>query len=543
MGRFIRSSSERFLFGASVVALLLLMGAPADAATLVVDDNNVECPTATFVTIQDAVNAASPGDTIQVCAGTYPEAAPGPLTINKTLTLLGAQTGVDARNPRGAESIISDIQGTSVSASNVVLDGFTIQNSVVAAFTGYGIWLNPGVSGTQILNNIIQDNIAGIGLANGGASPALIRHNLIRNNNSPGGASGTGIYTDEFVGGSTVRNVLIQENAFSGNNNAGIDSSNTDALGGVFGLDIGSNSFDNNGRAVVLFNTHMSSFHDNRVTNSNLAGSAAVRIFDNNSQLSILGNDLVNGVGHAIRLSFLGVVGGPSSGVEIHQNNIGVTGSGSFALTGLTVETGSHVGTVNAQCNWWGSSTGPTDPIGNPGGTGEEVIGDADYTPWLIAPAPGGPCLGGVPSTPGKVTGGGQITGDPVFSALGTLLSAPAIMASPASPNSNATFGFTVRCCAASGNLEYDDHGANVRIKAQTINGLFISAGGCGPNTHATFTGTAQVIRSTGTTTESFTVDVDDCGEPGTADKFGIETATYSNASKTLIGGNIQIHK
>jgi hypothetical protein len=141
------------------------------------------------------------------------------------------------------------------------------------------------------------------------------------------------------------------------------------------------------------------------------------------------------------------------------------------------------------------------------------------------------------------VTGGGQITGDPVFSALGTLLSAPAIMASPASPNSNATFGFTVRCCAASGNLEYDDHGANVKIKAQTINGLFISAGGCGPNTHATFTGTAQVIRSTGTTTESFTVDVDDCGEPGTADKFGIETATYSNASKTLIGGNIQIHK
>jgi hypothetical protein len=359
MGRFIRPSSERFLFGASVVAVLLLMGAPADAAILVVDDNNVECPAATFVTIQDAVNVANPGDTIQVCAGTYPEAAPGPLTINKTLTLLGAQSGVDARTRAGAESIIGDIQGTSISASNVVFDGFTIQNSVVAVFTGYGIWFNPGVSGTQILNNIIQDNIAGIGLANGGASPALIRHNLIRNNNSPGGASGTGIYTDEFVGGSTVRNVLIQENAFSGNNNAGIDSSNTDALGGVFGLDIGSNSFDNNGRAVVLFNTHMSSFHDNRVTNSNLAGSAAVRIFDNNSQLSILGNDLVNGVGHAIRLSFLGLVGGPSSGVEIHQNNIGVTGSGSFVLTGLTVDPGSHIGTVNAQCNWWGSSTGP----------------------------------------------------------------------------------------------------------------------------------------------------------------------------------------
>jgi hypothetical protein len=58
---------------------------------------------------------------------------------------------------------------------------------------------------------------------------------------------------------------------------------------------------------------------------------------------------------------------------------------------------------------------------------------------------------------------------------------------------------------------------------------------------HATFTGTAQVIRSTGTTAESFTVDVDDCGEPGTADTFGIKTTTYSDGPSTLIGGNIQI--
>jgi len=63
---------------------------------------------------------------------------------------------------------------------------------------------------------------------------------------------------------------------------------------------------------------------------------------------------------------------------------------------------------------------------------------------------------------------------------------------------------------------------------------------------HATFTGMAAVIRSTGTTDEAFTVDVDDCGEPGTADTFGIKTDTYSNPPiplppSTLIGGNIQI--
>src|SRR5205807_9250142 len=253
-----------------------------------------------------AVAAATNGQTIGVCPGIYPEAiALGPLAINKSVTLLGAQSGVDARSPRGAESIISDLAGTSVSASNVVIDGFTVQNSVAPAFTGFGIWLNPGVSGTQILNNIIQDNIVGIGLANGNGSQALIQHNLIQNNNSPGPATGTGIYTDEFVGGTFVRNVLVKENTFKGNDDAGIDVSNTDAEGGDVNIEVSTNSFDVNVRAVVFFNTHMSSVHDNSITNSTFVGSAAIRLFDNNTDLAILNNDLRTGTGNAIRLSDL----------------------------------------------------------------------------------------------------------------------------------------------------------------------------------------------------------------------------------------------
>jgi hypothetical protein len=142
------------------------------------------------------------------------------------------------------------------------------------------------------------------------------------------------------------------------------------------------------------------------------------------------------------------------------------------------------------------------------------------------------------------VTGGGQIPGsDPVFSPLGDLLSIPALLPSLTNPNGKATFGFVVRCCPATGNLEYNDHETDVRIKAQSIDALVISNGSCGPNTHATFTGTASVIRSTGTTTEPFTVEVDDCGEPGTADTFSIKTTTYSNGPSTLVGGNIQIHR
>jgi len=559
MNRFLRFFTKRFLIGTSLAVILLVTGASAAfAADWYVDattGNDANSCTApgpgnACQNIQAAINKASASDVIHVAAGTYPEATtPGqPLKVDKTLTLLGAQAGLDARTRGGPESTVTNPQGTWIAANNVVIDGFTIQGSTNIFFTQYGIWMG-GKSGTQVLNNIVQNNIIGIGLSNPPGSPqVLIEHNLIRNNNNPGSASGTGIYSDQFVAVGPVKKVLITENSFLGNVDSGIDISHTDSTQQVSDLEVSHNSFDNNGRGLVLFDTHNSSIHDNTITNSTLALSAAIRIFDNNSDLSIMHNTLMNGAGRGIRMSDIDAVDpgfpgpatpNPSSNVVINYNNIEV-----FADEGLRVEANGHVGTVNAECNWWNSSTGPTNP-GNPSGTGEEVVGDADFTPWLIAPAPGGSCTG-LPNTPGKVTGGGQIMGDPVFSALGVLLSAPAVMPSLAGGNSKATFGFTVRCCAPAGNLEYDDHDAGVRIKAQTIDGLSISNGTCGPNTHATFTGTAQVIRSTGTTTESFTVDVDDCGEPGTMDKFGIHATTYSNpptGESTLIGGNIQIHK
>ena len=492
---------------------------------LIVDDDHAQCTTATFTTIQAAINAASPGNVILVCAGTYPELPSGGLlTVTKTLTLLGAQNTVDARGARGPESVITATRGTSVSASNVIIDGFTVENSIATAFTGYGIWLNPGISGTQILNNIIQDNIVGIGLANSGVSQGLIQHNLIQNNNVPGPASGTGIYTDQFVGG-TVKDVLIKENAFKGNDDAGIDVSNTNPAGGVFGLDVSTNSFDMNGRGVLLFNTHMSTIHDNSITNSTFVGSAAIRLFDNNSDLSVLNNDLMTGAGHAIRLSIgagLPLMSPtPSKSVVIHENNIGVVGFTSFALDGLLVDPMSHVGTVNAECNWWGSATGPTDPINNPSGMGEEVVGDADYKPWLTAPTPGELCIGGVPS--GKVTGGGQvqvnITGG------------------------KGTFGFNAKNEAGvggSGHLNYLNHvtGAHLDCTVTLVTML--------TSTTAEFSGPC----SANSAASSFKAHVEDHGNPGKGnDVFKI---TYTDqlgphvdegGPGPIISGNIVIHQ
>ena len=357
------------------------------------------------LTIQAAINLAAGGDTINVAAGTYAELAAGPLGVNKTLTILGAQSGVDARTRVGLESIVTDSQGTYITASNVVIDGFTFQDSTNGAFTGYGVLIGTGTTGTDILNNIIQDNIIGIGLANAGPTQVLIQHNLIQNNNEPGSSSGTGIYTDQFVCGAPCSDFLIDENKFVGNGDAGVFISNTDLPNPLTNLDVSENEFDMNGRAVGLINTDMSTIHDNTVTNSTFA-SADIRIFDSVNDLTILNNDLSLGPGHGIRLSdfdFFDVGNpNPSSLVEIHQNNIV-----GYALTGLTVDALSHTGSVDATCNWWGAKTGPTN-AGNPFGTGDIVSGDAIFSPYLLSPAPGASC--------GKQVGG--IVVDPDISAL-----------------------------------------------------------------------------------------------------------------------------
>src|SRR5581483_3696334 len=46
-------------------------GSGGSGSLLVVDDDRVECPYAQFTSIQDAVNAASPGSFIEVCRGDY----------------------------------------------------------------------------------------------------------------------------------------------------------------------------------------------------------------------------------------------------------------------------------------------------------------------------------------------------------------------------------------------------------------------------------------------------------------------------------------
>jgi len=336
-------------------------------------------------TLQNANDQSSSGDTIHAAAGTY--TVSGLVTINKTLTILGAQAGVDARTRSGAESVLSNTQGISVAASGVVFDGFTIQDSSVAAFTGYGVWINPGMDGTQIVNNIIQNNIVGLGLSNLGTTQAVIQHNVFQNNNLAGGASGTGIYTDQFVGGQ-VSNVLIDSNNFLNNENAGIGLSSTDTTNLDNNLTISNNVIDSCGRGMYVFATTSSTFENNTVSNLTVptdgGTSTGLAIDGGVSNFTVTGNAFQTGPGYGIRVRSV-IPPATNDNILIHTNNIL-----NFAIDGMLVDDAPATGPVDyATCNWWGSATGPFNATLNPAGTGDSIAGSvilANFFPWSVSP-------------------------------------------------------------------------------------------------------------------------------------------------------------
>jgi hypothetical protein len=159
----------------ALVGALLLVPAAAQAATLSVDNDGQQCPAAPYTSIQAAVDAASPGDTIAICPGVYVEGSGAPgtnaVTISKSLTIKGAGADMVAIEPRrstptggqiaesnmnirnGVGDVVSVIGGSSFPIT-VDISGLTVD--------GNGVFSEAGVVFLDAQGSLVRDRVTNI---------------------------------------------------------------------------------------------------------------------------------------------------------------------------------------------------------------------------------------------------------------------------------------------------------------------------------------------------------------------------------------------
>ena len=206
----IQTCRMRFILLAGIAALLC-MTAPAMAATIVVPDN--------YSSVQDAINAASPGDTVLIRDGTYTLAST--ITVQTpNLTIKGEDHG-SVIFEQGAQS---EFQLWSA-ASRTHLENITFKKITLTVDSSYNAianntFINPTYDtgclavGSSSTFNIFRDNIV-TGATGALAGMTIMGHShLIENNTIRNGTAG-----GFLIAGA---NNTIIKNSFINNTNAGI---------------------------------------------------------------------------------------------------------------------------------------------------------------------------------------------------------------------------------------------------------------------------------------------------------------------------------
>ncbi len=438
------------------------------AANIYVTSNSFYAPLGTTTpSIQRGIDQADSGDTVNVRAGTYV----GRLNLGKTLTLLGAQVGVDARTRSGAESIITEaglstpnpdlLVEISASAGGSLVDGFTLnadQTNATADTSAVRIW----ASNVTVANNKI-DGFAGV-IFKGGSNLTVDQNTFTVNKvgfvAQPGASTNVNITNNAFgvgtslqndpsainltgvTGGSVVGNVAIgfvsgtTGRALAGSSLSGTSGSpftisgnsftgNRDAIS-IFTnstfIDISDNDFSNNARYGIAVKGQDINIDANTLNNNSTAGINIEKHTLTTERVTVTRNTII-GNGTGLIVTNAGAVS------EVSENFIDNNGTGvRIDATASTVGPirSNHVGgnsvsgltnnstaAVDATSNWWGTDDGP-DTLANTWGglpKGDAIIGDALFAPWLASGTDTAPVTPGF--QPGSIDSTPPAIGDP----------------------------------------------------------------------------------------------------------------------------------
>ena len=420
------------------VALVFLVGVPVASAastlyvnsTTGVDSGACGGAATPCRTIQQGVNNASPGDTIQVAAGTYAES----VVVDRSVTLDGAQAGHAGTATRAASTAGETVLAAGnidVESSDVTIDGFTFANPGNQVCAGCNAFNS--FSGVTVENDVFvgyQTDFFGPWQVSGPVGVNHVADTVVTRNyfSSPGIDLGDygGAVVQWFDGGCT--GAVVSDNTF--------DSADASALSDIY-FWCDSNEGETTGTITVSGNNDRATGSTDFALFTHIGGSAEVDVRNNTVSMTSNGSTVIYfstdpGLAHvdisgntvhgspyrAVKLNPGAAIPGTVSitGNDFSGNGVGVyVGSGSLASgasvavqgNNLADETGDTLGegpdgvynrsgvTVDATDNWWGCNTGPNTP----GCSNTE--GPVNSTPWLVL---------GITASPSSVTVGNSST-------------------------------------------------------------------------------------------------------------------------------------
>ena len=307
----------RILIGLLLVFLITGLDQFATLATL--PSSSVIRVPEDYLTIQEAINAAKPGDTILVAPGIYYES----ITIAKPISLIGENKENTMIRGLGTGDVVY------ISSDGVKISGFTIKGSGTRYIGPFnegdsGIELNH-VTNCTVSNLIVAGNTLGISLIF--CKNIVITNNLVISNRREG-----------IFMVSSSNSLVINNTSNSNGGHGGIWlalSSNNIIISNIanFNPDHGiklhtsnSNTVENNtcsfnGNGIFLFNAY-----DNKVINNNCSRNRDIGIFLRCSEDNIVANNTCkfNG-GHGISLDFLNYNNTVKNNVLLNNRGNGIT--------------------------------------------------------------------------------------------------------------------------------------------------------------------------------------------------------------------------